>query len=198
MKDSYTISFWGITGSLSEKKPWGFANGNKLSLYSKEEYFFLNTNTSSTNIFVNSVGNNLKYSPYVSEEHHFVITGDGQLVSLYIDGVKVGQARAYVPITGTSLIISGDSATNVNRWNGYFSDFRLYATALSAAAVKDLYESSIAFLDNGTLQCGEIIERDENIKYNKNSIVQTKEIIEADTNLKLYADKIQTYQIYEL
>lgn len=77
------------------------------------------------------------------------------------------------------------------------SDFRIYMTALSGAAVKELYQSSISFLDNGTLQCWEIVEKDTNLKYNKNGIVQTTKIEETNTNLKLYNDKIQTFQIYE-
>jgi hypothetical protein len=71
---------------------------------------------------------------------------------------------------------------------------------LPAAAVKELYQSSISFLDNGTLQCSEIVEKPTNLKYNQNGIVQATLFNENTTQiLKMFENNsIQTYQIYEL
>lgn len=135
--------------------------------------------------------------------HHLAFTKSGNNISVYVDGVPAnytfnGTPPAYTNSQGLGIGCFWYSSGALYPFYGRLSDFRIYATALSAAAVKELYESSISFLDNGTLQCSEIVEKPTNIKYNKNGIVQTAEIEEANTNLKLHNNKIQTFQIYEL
>ena len=198
MQDSYTFSWWSRNANMDNRMAWGFANGNNLNLYPASSQFNWNTGDGANNPFQLD-GNNVAFAQYnVGEGHHYVITGDGTPTTLYIDGEKKGTALYYRPITGTQLIISGWNSSSDYKWNGHLSDFRLYATALSATEVRELYDSSISFLNNGTLQCGELVEADTNIKYNKNGIVQTQEINESNTNLKLFNNQIQTYQIYEL
>ena len=50
-------------------------------------------------------------------------------------------AKTYKGITGTTIYMNGwDSGTNYN-FNGQLSDFRLYATCLSADDIKRLYNT---------------------------------------------------------
>ena len=69
-------------------------------------------------------------------------------VKLYIDGEYKGKAKTYKGITGTQMYISGWKNDTQYKWNGgNMSDFRIYATALSDADVKELYQTS-ALIDN--------------------------------------------------
>ena len=79
------------------------------------------------------------------------MVGDGSSNKLYMDGELYGVAKTYKGITGNTIIINGwDSSTNY-KTNGYISDFRIYATALSAEDIKELYNTSAYVSDNGTL-----------------------------------------------
>ena len=82
-----------------------------------------------------------------------VITGDKDsgIATLYIDGTKIGTAKFRV-MNGTKLYISGWGYNDNYQWtNGYISDFRLYATVLSDADIKELYNSPVSITANGTL-----------------------------------------------
>jgi hypothetical protein len=182
---------------MNGKMVWGFYDGSNakyLDLFPTGGKFTLNKGDS----------DNLPFSvdcPTDGLWHHYAIIGDINKVYLYMDGQYKGETSSLYEIPNAPLVLSGWNTweTDSYGWkNGHISDFRIYATALSAAAVKELYQSSISFLDNGTLQCSEIVENSTNLKYNQNGIVQTAKIEEANTNLKLYNDKIQTFQIYEL
>lgn len=200
MKNTYSIVYWAKhpTSSMNGKMVWGFydsSNSKYLDLYPVSNKFTLNNG---------GVGNNLSFNvdcPTDGTWHHYAVVGDVDKVYLYIDGIYKGQTSSLYEIPNAPLVLSGWTSKDEYRWNdGQISDFRLYATALSAAAVKELYQSSIAFLDNGTLQCSEIIENSTNLKYNKNGIVQTTIFNEnAQQCLRMYDDNtLQAYQIYEL
>ena len=82
-----------------------------------------------------------------------VITGDKDsgIATLYIDGTKIGTAKFRV-MNGTKLYISGWGYNDKYQWaNGYISDFRLYATVLSDADIKELYNSPISVTNTGAL-----------------------------------------------
>ena len=184
--------------SCTETGGWNFEPGgnNKIS-------FAISTNTNGN--YTNVTGDTALTG---SGWHLLIGTYDGKTTSIYCDGVQTSVSyyseKTLITYNATNSIFIGAEATpsastpGGNYFNGRLSDVRIYATALSAAAVKELYQSSISFLDNGTLQCSEIVEKDTNIKYNQNGIIQTIKVEETNTNLKLYKDKIQTFQIYEL
>jgi hypothetical protein len=82
--------------------------------------------------------------------HHFCGTYDGYSTKIYLDGVLEKTNSAYTTKTpifynSTNSIFLGAEATSSattpggNYFTGKLSDFRIYATALSAAAVKELY-----------------------------------------------------------
>ena len=163
MKDSYTISYWSKITEMTGLMVWGFANGNRLNLYPAGGWFNWNSGDGSSNPFKNS-GGNVLFESYNNAWHHYTITGNGSETKLYIDGDYAGTALTYKNITGTQIILSGWNSGSEYKWNsGQLSDFRIYATALSADAIKSLYQSSISFLNNGTLQCSEIIKTGENL-----------------------------------
>lgn len=84
------------------------------------------------------------FTPTANEWHHYVVTYDGQVGKVYKDGVQSSTAQFSAAKTLDSckaLIIGFSKAGGVWRSNkSYFSDFRVYVTALSADDVKSLYQ----------------------------------------------------------
>lgn len=91
------------------------------------------------------------FYPTIGEWHHYVYTYDGQEGRGYKDGVKIAVAQFSDAKTLDSFIgvvIGFSKAGGVWRRNdACYSDFRVYATALSAEDVKSLYQNS-AYIDN--------------------------------------------------
>jgi hypothetical protein len=77
---------------------------------------------------------------------------------LYVNGVLQGTgSAANVPI-GDFFIGSWRDATSQN-YQGKMSDFRIYATALSADDVLNLYNAPVSVANNGTMITqGEFVE----------------------------------------
>jgi hypothetical protein len=84
--------------------------------------------------------------------HHYVITFKNGVITAYIDGVEKGNAdysstSTFLTCAETNNYIGG---YNVNQElvSGSVSDIRIYATALSANDIKELYQTA-AWIDNG-------------------------------------------------
>lgn len=156
--NSYTFSYWAKISNMDAKMAFGFGNGNRLNLFPTNSIFCWNTGDSANNPFQNN-GTNVSFTSYNNNWHHYAITGDGTTSTLYIDGLKVGTAKTYRPITGTLLIISGwDNGTSYRWTGGNISDFRLYSTCLSADDIKALYNVSASIDKSGALMSYEFQE----------------------------------------
>ena len=98
----------------------------------------------------------------LNEWHHYVITYDGQVGCVYIDGVQSSTAQFSSPKTLDSfigVIIGFSGAGGVWRSNdAYYSDFRIYATALSADDVMALYKNAGYVDSNGNVYAYEMTE----------------------------------------
>lgn len=98
-----------------------------------------------------------------NEWHHYVITYDGQNGSTYQDGILY-EAKSFESSkqldSFIGIVIGFSKAGEVWRKNdSYYSDFRVYATALSAEDVKDLYELGATIDTNGVLSTYEFTEQ---------------------------------------
>ena len=87
-----------------------------------------------------------------NEWHHYVIVYDGRYGRVYKDGIATGQTLdmgSVLPLKNMKGVVIGFSrAGGVWRSNkSYYSDFRIYTTALSADDVKSLYQNS-AYIDS--------------------------------------------------
>lgn len=150
--NSYTISYWAKKSNMTGCMAFGFADGNRLNVWTNNGVICWNTGDSENNPFQNN-GTSVALSTYNNGNwHHYAVTGNGTTTTLYIDGEKVGTAKTYKAITGTQLYISGwNSGTDYAWVTGSISDFRMYATALSASDVKELYNAPISITNTGVL-----------------------------------------------
>lgn len=99
-----------------------------------------------------------------------MITGvyNGTNTIIYIDGVEKGRdnIRALAGTIGyaaNAFFIAAEAAGNTTTpedtaYQGNISDVRIYSTALSAAAIKELYNTSGAIDNNGNIYTREVIE----------------------------------------
>lgn len=94
--------------------------------------------------------------------HHYVITYDGRYGKLYKDAVQVSSADmgATMPLGDMKGIVIGFSKAG-GVWRhvqSYYSDVRLYVTALSATQIAELYNTAVSVANNGTLMGYELVE----------------------------------------
>ena len=157
--NTYTFSWWSKYSTYSSNMFWGFADGNRLNLYMANGLFYWNTGDGAGNPIYSSGTTVLPSSTYADGNwHHFAVTGNGSSTLLYIDGVKVGTAKTYKGITGTQIYISGWDTSTSYKLNGSMSDFRIYATALSADDILELYHTAASIDKNGNMHCYELVE----------------------------------------
>lgn len=92
--------------------------------------------------------------------HHVVTTFKAKdTVKLYVDGVqKQSVTTTLTKLTATNSWKLGEYNTNSEAMDGKLSDFRLYATALSADDVKALYQNSVEIDKTGKMYCGTLVE----------------------------------------
>lgn len=99
------------------------------------------------------------------EWHHLCWVFDNGSAKWYVDGQSASNTVTYVTtyLSNTEYSALGNSYTGTN-WNGcvfdgYLSDFRVYATPLSADDIIELYHTPISLTSNGTLMTqGEYVE----------------------------------------
>ena len=156
--NSYSFSWWAKVPDFSNKMMWGFADGIRLNgIYNG---ILWNTGDGSDNPLYIPGTTTQVAAPSGNVWHHYVMTGDGTKNYVYVDGVLFGQSKTYKAISGSIIYINGFSNNTRYRYGTmYISDFRIYATALSADDVLELYHTSISLSHNGTLLTqGEFVE----------------------------------------
>lgn len=113
----------------------------------------------------NSEGNahlRLSISFIANEWHHYTFTYDGQYARSYRDGILQDTKNFSSTMTlgsFSNVFIGLSRAGGVWRRNdSYYSDFRIYATCLSASDIQQLYNTPISLANNGTLFANELTE----------------------------------------
>ena len=138
-----------------------------------------------------------------------MITGvyDGTNTIIYVDGKESGRNTVnysgVIHYQNNYLFIGaeaqGDNITPADSsYTGNISDVRIYATALSAAAIKDLYETSAEIDKNGNFYIGSINET-TNISITKTNIANANDYIEGASVAELTSDaKWNINHVYEI
>lgn len=137
--NSYSFSWWGNMDSWSSAMFWGFSDGVRLNGLFKGNLW--NTGDSGNNPLYKPGTTTQVTSPSLNIWHHYVMIGNGTNCIVYLDGELWGQAKTYKTITGTTICFNGwDTSTSYTSSDMRISDFRIYATTLSAQDIKDLYD----------------------------------------------------------
>lgn len=109
--------------------------------------------------YINTSSN---YTLPLNEWHHCVATLDGTTVKVYVDGelkntstISWGNSGI---ATDTRVNIGTDLPGTDEMYTGYYSDARIYATALTAAQIKELYNTSMSIDNKGNIYTRELVE----------------------------------------
>lgn len=99
----------------------------------------------------------------LNEWHYYSVTYDGKIAILYKDGIETNRSTissSEAPLkTFSYLYIGFSKAGGVYRKTlGSYSDFRIYATALSAQQIKELYTTSMQIDSSGNIFARELVE----------------------------------------
>lgn len=173
-KDAITVSLWqkstswGNPISCTEGGGWNFENssGIRFPVYAGGSYRIAQSSVTPTSL------NN--------SWHMITGTMDSSYVKIYIDGEEVGSAAtgttSGISYANNYLFIGAEAAGNTvdpasSAYTGLISDVRIYASALTAAQVLELYNTS-ATIDNK----GNGYAREE-VEGNKFSITKTGQFI---------------------
>lgn len=106
----------------------------------------------------------LRFDNYtLNEWHYYSVTYDGKIAILYKDGIETNRSTissSEAPLkTFSYLYIGFSKAGGVYRKTlGSYSDFRIYATALSAQQIKELYTTSMQIDSSGSVFARELVE----------------------------------------
>lgn len=104
---------------------------------------------------------------------HVAITHNGSELNLYINGVPIQMQPCPTSLVAFKSFFLGYSYAGglVRRCQGKWSDFRMYATALSAGDMEELYNTSAVIDDKGDLMCYRGIEQSDNfLRYERTKI----------------------------
>lgn len=113
--------------------------------------------------FDDGAQHNSLYTFPKSTWEHYAITWTTSKIKLYVNGVLVKEINSSTfTTTGTKATIGASSVDTTtgsgNALDGSLSDFRIYATALTDEAVKDLYHTAVAIDNGGTIHSFEFKE----------------------------------------
>lgn len=168
VKDEISVSWWGYMDSWSD---YGRAlsctegGGWNFEPYDSALSFLIGCGASSNTY--QRAASKTKLADLTSGWHHWVGTYDGFRVCIYKDGVLDNSSTPYTTKTpiyyASPQVFIGCEANGTSPGTPYFkgkiSDVRIYATALTADDVKELYNTPFTVTSNGKLLIqGEVIE----------------------------------------
>lgn len=176
--DSITVNIWCKYSSWSN--PVSCTEGGGWNMESNGGSITFPVYISSVGYVHSKNGTNAEQLPpadYANAWHMFTGTYNkvDKTVSLYVDGIlkqqNVASSGNNIAYHSSNCIWIGAEATSSNTtasngMAGLFSDFRIYATALSADDIKSLYQMGAAVDNKGCLHSYELKEWQENIIHN--------------------------------
>ena len=182
--EQYTISIW-IKDSVKHKMSLGnnssLSNGsNQFYLYGDNSWKYVHGGTSGEYYFSH---NN---SATIGDWIHYGIVYDGSKVQIYRNGTDEGSKDT----TGLAIFNNISLGVGYSGQNyqapSYISDFRIYATALSAEDVATLYHTSAQVDDLGSFHGFELKEESGNQFATEEIIKNSATSVEWDSENKRY------------
>lgn len=121
--------------------------------------------------------------------YHFCITYETGTLSLYLDGSPYKSISTTVVPAFSSAVASqlGLNIGSIYAADAYMSDFRMYSTALSAADIKELYQTAAKIDNKQNMIAYEFVEDSSftNANINKNGSARSNDL-EETTKVSLY------------
>lgn len=166
--EQLTVAFWckPIAGYNNLANGIISLTNNEIGTSAGQDYNTAPMNHRDGTIDINSVATVTTIRPTIAftanEWHHYVITYDGRYGKVHKDGVlsdtkDMGSNKTLNDMKG--IVIGFSRAGGVYRKvQAYYSDFRLYVTALSATDIESLYKVSARITKNNKFQISEINE----------------------------------------
>lgn len=158
----WTVSLWykyntaptAYEGLICLSKNDGFDSNKKIAIMTNSNYIWFKTENISMSIPSLKVG----------EWCHLAVVSDGTSAIIYENGVRKASTtissfvtKAYDLVVGARASSAGATTTSVYN-TGNISDVRIYATALPADAIKQLYNTPISVDKTGNLYAYEFKE----------------------------------------
>lgn len=166
--DEITVAWWGYMDSWGSSRPisctetggWNFEQGDgggwRFPVYKNGIGYVYSVPAK-------------KWADYTSGWHFFVGTFDGYVSRIYVDGELDSTSTNGSPTVKATImyranvpIYIGCEANGANPsspyFNGKLSDIRIYATALSADDIKELYTTSVSIDDHHNIYARELVE----------------------------------------
>ena len=170
----YTASFWVKPKTISGATQWIFSCGSG----SNHQFgCYINSSAIITQVggVVGSSVTSWSQTITANTPYHIAIVSDGTNVSVYVNGISLGLNPKNGTTTGSTFWIGQRSgAPGSYNLNGNLSDFRIYATALSADDILELYNTAAVIDDGGDLMCYETNEGYSNILFTQNYGIESK------------------------
>jgi len=118
---------------------------------------------------------------------HVVVTHDGANAKLYINGTLVRTLALPSSLVAFNYIYLGYSLAGggIRKCQGSWSDFRIYATALSEEDVKELYDTAAYITNDGDMCAYEFVEDETSPTIEKTGIVKVDNLYENGTEITL-------------
>lgn len=168
VKDAITVAWWGYMDSWSSYgRAISCTEGGGWNFEPTDGKMMLTVGTGASTNAYQHVSSKTNLTDLSAGWHHWVGTYDGLKLCLYKDGVLDNSVTPYTTKTPifypANQIFIGCEANGSSPGSPYFkgkiSDVRIYATALSAEDVKELYNVPFSVTDMGRLLVqGEVSE----------------------------------------
>lgn len=184
-KDAVTMSCWfksNTTGYNSYQIPLSFNSANYELSIDPSGYFRNGFTINGSRQVLTTSHNSILDDKW----HMITATYDGKTIRRYLDGKELTSYATSISGTlvgGSSNLYIGtyNSGGYANK-NAYMSDVRIYASALSAAAIETLYQSRISFTEEKDVMAYEFIEDGLNhLKMTDKGLIHTGAISETMT-----------------
>lgn len=158
-----TFSFWCYIDTLGMQQSGLFATSSNSSLISPSDYNTTTMHHRDGGFDIrgtNSTGYRLTCVPTINKWTMYTVSHDGSIAKYYENGVLKNSANIPTSLVAfNSLYIGYSQAGGVNRRTfGKWSDFRIYATALSSDDIKELYQTSTSIDKDGNLYAYSLVE----------------------------------------
>lgn len=150
--DELSVSFWAKTDTLQTND--GLIQFDGISDHNEGFVITVANSTSMRLRYWTDGGTNITWPAggfSSGKESHFCVTLKGNLFTVYQDGEKVGEHTYSNPLTLTGGVKLGLYTWSNNYFTGWIKDARIYATALTAAQVKEFYQQRASIDSEGNL-----------------------------------------------